>query len=261
MAPWLRATLVITLLAAGACSGAASEYESGVQAWSDGRYNDAVQTLREITRRHPQSEYAPRGLLRAAQIQAQDLRQYDAAEDNYQLFLKLYPQSAYAEQALEELVLLLFEKKRDFRKSVGECQRFIESFPASPRAPAMYRRIVESYIGLREFEQARVEAGIFLRKYPGHALADDTAYDVVRSWFIEGVNEMVVEAGREFAAAHTTSALAPRARFLVAAAYEEMDHMQDALAAYREARDGHPDPAVVDSKIDALLDRLDRKNR
>jgi outer membrane protein assembly factor BamD (BamD/ComL family) len=259
--PPLAGALLLFLLFASACTDSASRaYERGMSSWRDGDYNEAVTRLRAITQSHPDSPYAPMALHKVAQIQNYHLRKYDESEQTYQLFLKLYAQSSLAERALEELIALLFDKKRDYQRTINESRRFSATFPASPQAPAMYRRIVLSHLHLREFEQARTEAELFLRKWPEHALADVVGHDIVRSHFIEGKNSLAVIAARRQLEERAESTYRGRTTFLMGAALEDMDHLQEALDAYIAARDEHPEPAVVDAKISAVRDRIDRKH-
>jgi outer membrane protein assembly factor BamD (BamD/ComL family) len=255
------ACLLFALTTLPACKdNAAEDYQRGVRQWSDGRHYEAISTLRVITRDHPASEFAPQALLKVAQIQAYDLERYEEAESTYQLFLKLYGQSSHAIVALEELTTLLFEKKKDYLRAIKECQRFIDSFPTSPQVPRMHRRIVSSYIQLRDFQQARVEAGLFLRKFPHDPLADDVAYDIPRSYFIQGKPEETVKEARKLLSERPQSKFAGRTQFLLAAALEDSDRLVEALEAYKIAREWHPEPSIVDGKIMAVEARIARKH-
>lgn len=253
--------LFALLLSFSGCKdGAADAYQRGVRHWNDGHHYEAISTLRVITRDHPDSEYAPRALRKVAQIQAYDLERYEEAEDTYQLFLKLYPQSGEAMPALEELAALLFEKKRDYLRAIKEAQRYIDSFPTSPQVPRMQKRIVDSYVQLRDFEQARVEAGLFLRKYPHDPLADEVAYDVARTYFIEGKPDQAALEARKLLAARPESKFLGRTQFMLAAALEDSDRLTEALEAYKAARPLHPEPSIVDVKIQAVEARIQRKH-
>jgi TolA-binding protein len=252
---------VTAAIALAACMESAGDaYRRGIQKWNDGQMIEAAESLRAITRSFPESQYAPKALLKVAQIQAYDLRRYEQAEETYRLFLKLYPQSSQAITALEELTTLLYEKKADYVGAINECQRYIDSFPNAPLVPLMHQRIVNSYVQLRNFEQARVEAGIFLRKYGDDAGADGVAYEIVRSYFLEGKPDKAADEARKALAARPKSTFAARTRFLMAAALEDSDRLPEALDAYRLARNGHPDPAIVDKKIAAVEDRIARKH-
>lgn len=257
---WMLGVVVLALTGAACTESAGDAYRRGIQKWNDGQMLEAAETLRAITRTHPESEYAPRALLKVAQIQAYDLRRYEAAEETYRLFLKLYPQSSQAITALEELTTLLYEKKADYLGAINECQRYIDSFPNAPKVPLMHQRVVASYLKLRNFEQARVEAGLFLRKFPNHEQADGVAYEIVRSYFLEGKPDKAADEARRALAARPASAYGARLRFLLAAALEDSDRLAEALDAYKLARDGHPDPAIVDKKIAAVEDRIARKH-
>lgn len=257
---WLVSLAVAFALSACADS-AARDYNRGMERWNEGQFSDAIGLLRVITRNHPTSKYAPRALLKVAQIQAYDLRMFDEAEDTFQLYLKLYPQSNQAPQALEELSTLLFEKKHDYMRAVNECQRYIDSFPTSPKIPMMHQRIIYSYEQLREFDQARVEAGLFLRKFPDNAKADEVAYGAVRSYFVEGKLDKAMTEARRLIAERPNSNYLARTRFIYAASLEELDRLPEALVAYGEAREGHPEPAIVDEKMAAVIDRMARKHK
>lgn len=252
----------IWLFALAGCPDSAAEaYRGGLQHWNEGQYFEAVEELRVITRTHPGSEYAPKALLKVAEIYTYDLRRYDDAEETYRLFLKLYPHSGEAMKALEQLTDLLFEKKRDFVAAVNECQRYVDSFPNAPNVPRMHRRIVTSYLELRNFEQARVEAGLFLRKFPDDALADEVAYEIARSYFLEGKPDKAAEEAKKLLAARPNSTFKARTQFLIAASLEDSDRLPEALEAYRASRDGYPDPGIVDIKMRAVSDRIERKHK
>lgn len=258
---WVLGAVVAAALAGAACTGSAADaYSKGIQRWNDGQLLEAVDTLRVITRTYPESDYAPKALLKVAEIQAYDLRRYDDAEENYRLFLKLYPQSSQAVAALEDLTALLYEKKADYLGAINECQRYIDSFPNAPKVPLMHQRIVNSYLQLRNYEQARVEAGIFLRKFPNDPRADEVAYEIVRSYFLESKPDKAADEAKRALVARPASTYAARTRFLLAAALEDSDRLAEALEAYKAARPGHPDPEIVDKKIAAVADRIARKH-
>ena len=258
---WSAGLVALFLMATACADGAARAYRAGLERWDDGQYSEAIVLLRAITRDYPESPYAPQALLKVAQVQAYDLRLYDEAEDTFQLYLKLYPHSKDTRRALEDLTTLLFEKKHDYLRAINECHRYIDSFPTSPQLPLMQRRIVYSYLQLREFNQARVEAGLFLRRFPQDEGADEVAYEIIRSHFIQGEEEKAISEARKSLIERPKSTYRARTEFILAAALEDADRLPEALEAYKAARVGHPEPQIVDRKMSSVADRLARKHK
>lgn len=250
------------LLAVFACSsGAEQQYREAMRLWNGGEFSEAINRLRVLRRNYPDSPLARRALLKVAQIQAFDLRLYDEAVDTYRLYLRLYPQGTDTERALDELTAVLFEKQRDYLSTINLCQRFLERFPTSERAPLMQKRIVKSYLELRNFEQARIEAKAFLRRYAADPATHEVAYDIVQSYFIAGENDQAVESARAYLTDRPQSPLRARVSFTLAVALEEMDHLEEAKAAYVAARAEYPEPTIVERKILAIENRIARKHR
>jgi outer membrane protein assembly factor BamD (BamD/ComL family) len=260
MGRWVAGVLLAVALTA-CFDSAGRAYENGLRLWRDGQLLEAVNRLRDVTRNHSDTEFAPKAMLKIAQIQVYDLRSFDEAERTLELFLRLYPDDALAATALDELVMLHLEKTRNFQRAVEQAERYIQRWPGAAEVPTMHRRIVQSYIGMQEFELARAEARMFLRKYPEHELADAVAYEIVRSYFIEESNEQAVAEARKQLAERPTSTLTWRTWFMKGAALEDMDRLELALEAYQHARPGHPDPEVVDARLAAVEARLERKRQ
>ena len=252
--------LVAGLLGAACFDRAAREYQRGLERWNEGRFTEAVATLREITRRHPDSPYAPKALFKVARIQIYDLRAFEAGEETLQLFTRLYPRDDLAEEAMEELTVLLFSKRRDYRRAIHECRRFIETFPFSERVPHMHRRIVASHLQLGDFARVRSEATIFLERFPEHELRGRVAYDIVRAYFIEEENDAVVKETRRQLEKWPENDFRSRLWFIRASALEELDRLEEALDAYEMARADHPEPALIDARLETVAARLERKS-
>ncbi len=245
----------------GCTHGAEKAFDEGVSLWNEGNFREAVQALREVRREYPESPEAPKALFKAGQIQAHDLRQPDQAEETFQLFRLLYPHHVLSERAQEEISTLLFSKKKDYHRAIEASRKLIEHFPASDKVPQMHQRIVRAYLQLREYKAAREEAELFLRKFPGHEYADEVAYQIPQSYFIAGEPEKAAEEARRFISERPASPRLSRVQFLLAAALEDSDRLTEAKAAYEAVRDSHPEPDVVDAKIAAVADRLERKHK
>ncbi len=256
-----RLLLPLLFLAVASCTGGPKKaYEKAVESRRDGHFTEAVTRLRELTLEYPDSEYAGQALLLSAGIYTRDLKAYDDALDAYRLFLRLHPDAPEAAAAREEVVTLLYDKKHDYWLTIVECERFAERYPASPRLPVVRQRMILSYMQLQRYEKAREEAERFLSRFADHELADEVAYTIARSYYIESRNEEAITAARNYLALRPEGAYASRAWFLAGKAHEDLDRLRDALAAFEQAKAlNYPSPPVVDEKISAVTARLERK--
>jgi len=63
----------------------------------------SAELFRSIYEKYPQSQQAPMGLFMAGFVEANELHNFNAATDTYNLFLKTYPDHELATSAKEEL--------------------------------------------------------------------------------------------------------------------------------------------------------------
>jgi Uncharacterized protein conserved in bacteria len=79
----------------------------------------AIDNYKKLIQNYPKSEEAPIALFMIAFIQSNELKQYDEAKKNYELFLQKYPAHEMSQNAKDELENIGLTPEQILQKKIG----------------------------------------------------------------------------------------------------------------------------------------------
>lgn len=103
------AVLIVVMLMVFSCSESMSEEELYTQAqeqYGNEQYQEAVKTFKKLAEKYPQGKRHAEALFMLGFINANDLKDYEAAERHYKHFLEEYPDHELSDDAQYEIETL-----------------------------------------------------------------------------------------------------------------------------------------------------------
>jgi TolA-binding protein len=78
-------------------------FNSANQLQREGKYQEAIEVYKHLTKKFPDSKFAPQAQFMIGFIYANELKDFDKAKDAYQEFLKKFPDHEMAKDAKWEM--------------------------------------------------------------------------------------------------------------------------------------------------------------
>lgn len=250
--------VALALLAAafGLRWGAWRTWARAEEAWERGEYRRAAELFQKMADAYPDEERAAEALFRVGRI-------------NY-LFLGEVPEAVHVLRslarredggtwALRSQLLLgeIFEVRQgDCRQAIVEYQRFIGMNRGGEGNDEAQLAVARCSFAIGEYEQARAEYENLLERYPDSPLRQRALAGAAGAHSVTGRPGLAIRAYREVLAAGPDPVLAAEARFGIASALEESGDLAGALAELEAARDGYPNPGLVEERIERVRQRI-----
>lgn len=223
----------------------------------EGAFDDAVELLYDLQRKHPEFSQAPMALFRAGEVQELYLKNDQEALLTYLLVIRDYPQTPWALQAQLRAAGIYKYRLRDFNQALTLLQKIVDS--GAPDADRVQYEVADTYFRLNNFEQARIEFESLLRNFPQSPLVPEAQYRIAVTNSLEGNLEGAAQGYRKVFENWPESRFALEARFRFAAVLEEQEHLRQALSNLVELRGKYPNAAALEERIRKVEERLKKK--
>ena len=195
-------------------------------------------------------------LLLAGRITLLFLKEPRQALPYFERLAEEFPESDETFEARARMAEIYEQDLGDRRAAIAQWKALVASFPDRPETHRFQYEVVRALIALGDYGPAHTEARILETKFPKSEYIDDAAMlegEALESLgrYREAIDrfQRVVEAG---------SPLAPRAKVEMAGCFESLGREEEALRLYLEALSEHPDPRIVQLKIERLQKRMRR---
>lgn len=159
--------------------------EEAFRLWRTGNYSEAVEQFHAFSLRFPKASFAPKALYLAAGGYASQLHDYPRAVSAYLSLARKYAGSDLAPEALRKVGDLHRQRLGDLRKAIVYYGMVTEQYRNSPQASESQYLIAESYMELRQYDQARVEYLQVAKDYPKTRFVPLAYYQVANSYYAE----------------------------------------------------------------------------
>jgi hypothetical protein len=120
--------------------------------------------------------------------------------------------------------------------------------------------LAQCFYNMRDFDQTRLEYLILLDSYPNSELRPQVYYDIANTYFIEGSGKLdkAIEYYQRVIDEYPDSDLIGECNFYIAASLEEKGELYEALNIYEELLGVYQNPRVVELRIEAVKDMLEK---
>lgn len=220
-----------------------------------GNHEAALKIYQEITERCPAYERCAEILLHVGDIEADMRGNPQGAIVAYSSVIELFPTKEAGRLALERRSRI-FEINGDRRGAAGDYAQLLQYFPKSTNYALYLLRLGESYLGMKNYKQARLELrGLVRSEEVDPLIRQEALFAYAESFFLEGRLGLAEKAYRMLVDQYPESKLLPEVRMKIATCQEERGFLGDAKRSLRQVKKEYPNASVIDERLDAMKKR------
>ena len=218
----------------------------------------ARETYQKIVDKYPQSLQAEDALYRIGQLWQYDLDDERQALLSYLTLEHDYPHSRWLFQAREETARIFKYSLRDYSRAIVYYQQLYQS--AGPSAATYLFEIADCYFHLENYPQARIELESLLETFPKTDMAAASLYRIGILSLLEKHYSAAQQNWQKLIAEYPQSRYRLQAEFKLAEILEEQGELDRALKKFSQI-EGYPHPALLQSRIEHLRQRINKKEK
>jgi TolA-binding protein len=227
------------------------------QKFDAGDYLGALALYEQVVENFPKNQVADDALYWMGIINHLYLKDDVKGLQAFERVAKDYPASPFAIDA-QRYTAAILERLQKTRQAIEAYEHLSEISPDPKVAQESHYKIGELYFEAGDLDQARNEWDAQLKKYPDGMLTDRILYGIASTYFIQGQCEEALNFLERLIQNYPQSEVSTDARFRVASCLEEEGRIQEALARFKEMVDSYPNRPVVEMKIKALSEQLNK---
>ena len=195
---------------------------------------------------------------RLGKLNALYLHDYDAAIRFYRQLVKYYPKTDQALAAMSTIADLQQYKLGNIPLAIDYYQEIVREFPDAPEAQHARLKIANAYFQLKNYDQARHEAEALIARAPSTPEAAQAQFEIANSLYLQQRYAEAVASYEHLLAAQPERELTALVLFELGNCFQETGELARALAYYYACLLDHPDPLLVQRKIQRVRKRIDK---
>lgn len=227
------------------------------QRFNAGDYLGALSLYEQVAENYPKSQRADDALYWIGILHHLYLKDDAKALQAFQRVVKDYPGSPLVIES-QRYAASILEQLKKTRQAIEAYEHLVEISPDSKVMQEARYKIGDLYFGAGDLEQARNEWDVLIKKYPDGVFTDKALYGIASTYFIHGQCGSALKVLDKLIQDHPKSSLTTDAQFRAASCLEEEGRIQEALNRFREVVESYPNRRVVEMKIKALSEQLNR---
>ena len=253
---------VLTVLYLGACQPetGGDHFEKANVYYDRGQYERAVKSYWNYLDEYPRGSKRELALYRSGEILFYILGQKTRANEVFTLLIQQFPQGGYSRKARIILAGMFQNNTMEYPKAITLYQELIDRNPESADAPKYQFEIAQCYLLDGQVEQAVLEFGTLLRRYPLSNLVDRVYDELAGAYLALGrpdvANVILACLLNQF----PDSKIRMRAEFKKGTALEELYRYNEALDVYRGLLEKYKNRRAVEIRISGILERQKNKH-
>ncbi len=236
-----------------------ADFQRGQERVEEGNYQGAVDVFEAIYHRHPNYHLAPQALFEAGEVLNLYQQRYPEALLTYLLVEKDFPDSKAAHSARRQIAEIYKYRLRDYSRAVVAYQKILDDGVAD--GDRVQYELADCYFRLNNFEQARIEFESLLKNWPQSPLVPQVHYRIATAYLLDGDLKAAEAAFREVIHNWPKDPFALEARFGLAGALEEGEHLVDALKVLKDLRGVYPNTEILEQRIAQVQERIRKKKK
>lgn len=255
------AIVLVLALFAAAC-GPKSEEDYFIRAdrqFEKGLFREAVKSYRRYLADFPQGRRRDKALFRSGKIRYYALAQRGSAVRDFSRLVQHHPFSDYSFQAREILAGVFRDETHDYGRAILEYQWLLNQRPESPKAAGFQFQIARCYFLDNNIEQAVLEFGRFIERYPHSGLIERGYDELGGAHMILGRPDQALFIFQRMISRFPESSFRPAIEFKMGACLEEMHRYPEALKVYGGLRGRYDNQRAVDIRIEGVKARQKNK--
>ncbi len=209
---------------------------------------EAVQNFRRLLRIYPNSRLREQAQYNIGYIYFQ-IGNYDQAIQEFHELINRYPRTDWAARAQYQIGDAYYNAG-NYEMAVNAYRELMESYPQSPLVVDAVNGIQFAQLAAGEEDTSLDILEEFLGRHPQTGTADQLRFRQAENLIRAGDYAEAVGSFRHYIRVTTNESMIPEAWYHIAEAHEQMGQRDQAIAAYREITEGHPqsdrmDPALL----------------
>ncbi len=229
-----------------------------------GRYEEAVFLLDEMiaSLRNARGKEAEalrlEAIAKAARYVHLFQRRPEQALSYYRRIAELSPGSDEAFDARQRMAKIHLESN-DRPAAISQYQALVAGFSSRENVDQFQYALARSYFAMGDMEQSRTEGRYLLRHWPDSDYADRVRMLIATTHQVQGQMEEALEAFKSAREKTDDADLEVRALFEEAGCLASLEREEEAMAAYTKALGTHPEPRLVRMRMKMLEERMSRR--
>jgi len=205
------------------------------------------------------SKWRAWALFQAGRIDNLYLDQPHRAVGRLREALKIYPNAPFAFEARREIASIFQDRLMDYRTAALEFERLVHEFPDRVETLGFRYRVAQSYFLVRDFDQARAEARMLLKKGPECPFAAEARLLIANSYYLQGRIEEAVAAHKRLLDTDPDVPIRARSLFELGMCYQDLGDKDKAERSFLAAIKDHARPDLVQMQLAALRKQIDQE--
>lgn len=240
---------------------ARSLFKKGEALRTSGAHVEAIETYRRLVLHHEQSELAPEALYRIGEVNYLFLHEFAEAVNAFNRLIASYPLSARCREAQKALADIYMHKLGNRKQAIVEYQKAILYYGDSVEAEDFQYEIASAYFDLKNFHQQRLELKHILTIFPNTGRKGKIYFQIANSYYVEGRLDDAIKTFNGILKDFPDSPLAVESTFQLAACLEEKEELKKAISLLETIVGVHPNPKLVERRIERIKKRLRKRRR
>ena len=174
----------------------------------------------------------------------------------YQRLVKEFPESPKTWEARQRLASIHLDELQDTRGAIAQWKGLVAAYTKREGVDAFQLQVAKGYLSIGDHDQARTEARLLLSRFPSSGHRDEAQRLIGSSFQAQGRCEEAISAFQTLFQEADDPTLVGNARLEEGACLSKLGRDEEALEAYMKALKIHPDPQIVQLKIDRHLARV-----
>lgn len=195
-----------------------------------------------------------RALRGAADVYDLELGDYRRAVEVYRELIVACPESPEALDARVRLATILREQFHDLRGSIKELTAAISRNP--PQSAELRYKVATLYFELGDYQQCEIEAREVARRYETSSFVDDALFLRAQALAMEHKRDEALRAFQDIVDHHPESQFRPHALFEIGRIHADAGDAKQAISIWVASLQTHPHPDTVQASIARARKRL-----
>jgi TolA-binding protein len=225
--------------------------------WDAGDYREAIVLYQGIVDDFPGEEISHRAQYQIGMSYYLFLQKEREAIRTFRELVRRVPESPYSVKAQMHLGEIYEKRLGDYQQAIVEYQRLIHMSREGLQADEGQLAVARCYFHLGDIDQAREEYEVHLERFPESPNSARALSGIGNCYYVRRAYGSAIRYYRRVVDETEDGRLRTEAVFGIATSLEEAGELQQALEEFRRIAGDHPNPALVQRRIDRLRQKID----
>jgi len=225
------------------------------------RNHEAAETFLKVAERYPSDPQAETALFRAGEISFLELSEPKTAITRFEKIIREFPQGEHSVQAEKYIAEIYENSLRDFDRAVIWYQRLMGRDDTQKKDGYQFS-IARCFYKKGDYMQAITEYRNLMKQFPESGLIPETEYQIANCYFVMDRCDEAIGRYQRLLDKYPNIEWRYDIMLSTGVCMEEKENYGKAIEIYRELMETSEDKKLLEEKIAAIKERINkRKNR